>query len=441
MLVVHVPYSFFPNPVGGTEVYVRALAQELEQRGISTLIAAPAETDSSYMHQGLRVRRFSVDSITRVADLYGEGDSNAARSFARILDEERPGIVHLHARTTAVSLRLVRECRNRGIPVIFSYHTPTVTCQRGTLLRWGTQLCDGTLDVHCCSRCVLHGLGLNRFSSTVVGSVPRAVGRLIGRFNVSGGPWTALRMSVLIERQHDAIRGLLTEVDHCIALCQWVKDLLLHIGVPGHKITVSRHGLCHSLPTTNRRDEEVLRGRDSRVRIAFLGRLDPAKGVHILIQALRSPPVLNLKMDIFGISQGSRDEQYAWELKLAAAGDSRVTFHTPISDGQVVPVLRTYDAVAVPSQGLETGPMVVLEAFAAGIPVIGSRLGGIEEQVQHEVDGLLVEPASVPAWAEALRRISHSPALLAHLRAGVRPPRTMMRAADEINAVYAAVKK
>jgi glycosyltransferase involved in cell wall biosynthesis len=85
--------------------------------------------------------------------------------------------------------------------------------------------------------------------------------------------------------------------------------------------------------------------------------------------------------------------------------------------------------------------MVVLEAFAAGIPVIGSRLGGIEEQVQHEVDGLLVEPASVSAWAEALRRISQSPPLLAHLRAGVRPPRTMMRAADEINSVYAAVKK
>jgi len=440
MLVVHVPYSFFPNPVGGTEVYVRALAQELEQRGISTLVAAPAERDSSYMHEGLRVRRFSVDSSPRVADLYGEGDSHAARSFARVLDEERPDIVHVHAYSNAVSLRLIRECGKRGLPVILSYHTPTVTCPRGNLLRWGTQLCDGTLDVQRCSRCVLHGLGLDRFSSMVVGSVPRSVGRLVGRLGVSGGHWTALQMSYLIEQRHDAIRALLTEVDHCIALCQWAKDLLLHIGVAERKITVSRQGLCHPLPTTKSSDKKAHWGRCSRVRIAFLGRLDPVKGVHILIMALRSSPDVNLQIDIFAISQGTRDEEYARELKRAAAGDSRITFYPPISPSQVLEVLRTYDAVAIPSQGLETGPMVVLEAFAAGIPVIGSRLGGIEEQVRHEVDGLLVDPASVVAWAEVLRRVSGSPELLARLCKGVCPPRTMTTAVEEVEAAYAAVK-
>jgi len=51
-----------------------------------------------------------------------------------------------------------------------------------------------------------------------------------------------------------------------------------------------------------------------------------------------------------------------------------------------------------------------------------------------------VEPASVVAWAEALRMVSGSPDLLARLRAGVLPPRTMTTAADEIEAVYAAVK-
>jgi glycosyltransferase involved in cell wall biosynthesis len=229
-------------------------------------------------------------------------------------------------------------------------------------------------------------------------------------------------------------------VDHCIALCQWVKDLLLHIGVPDHKITVSRQGLCHPLHSTDTSDEKVVRGRNSSVRIAFLGRLDPVKGAHILIQALRPLSAVNLQMDIFGLSQGSRDEEYARELKLAAAGDGRITFHSPIPASQVVPVLRTYDAVAIPSHWLETGPMVVLEAFAAGIPVIGSRLGGIEEQVEDEVDGLLVEPGSVVAWAEALRRVSGSPGLLARLRAGVRPPRTMTTAADEMEAVYASLK-
>lgn len=440
MIVVHVPYTFFPDPPGGTEVYVRALAQEQKKRGIAAMVAAPADRDSSYLHEGLPVRRFAISSSNTLNDLYGEGDRHAAQSFARILDEECPDLVHLHAFTSAVSLRLVRECRERGVPVVFSYHTPTVSCQRGTLLRWGKQICDGTLNVRRCSRCTLHGLGLDKFSSTVAGSVPKSFGRLIGRFGASGGPWTALRMSDLVRQRHDAIHALLTEVDHCIALCQWVKDLLLHIGVPDHKITVSRQGLCHSIQSTDTSEEKAVGGRDSRVRIAFLGRLDPVKGAHIVLQALRSSPAVNLQMDIFGISQGKRDEEYARQLKLAAAGDSRITFRPPMSASQVVPVLCTYDAVAIPSHCLETGPMVMLEAFAAGVPVIGSRLGGIEEQVQHNVNGLLVDPGSVVAWAEALREVSGSLGLLARLRAGVRPPRTIATAADEIEAVYASLK-
>jgi glycosyltransferase involved in cell wall biosynthesis len=440
-MVVHVPYTFFPDPSGGTEVYVQALAHEQRRRGMAALVAAPADRDSSYVHDGLRVRRFAINSSNTLDDLYGEGDVHAAHSFAKILDEERPHLVHLHAFTSAVSLRLVQECRKRSVPVVFSYHTPTVSCQRGTLLRFGTELCDGGLDVQRCSRCVLHHLGLDRFSSTVLGSVPRAVGVVIGRFGMSGGPWTALRMTDLIQRRHGAVRALLTGVDHCIALSQWVKDLLLHIGVPDQKITLSRQGLCHSLQGTHDCEKKEVRGREWRLRIAFLGRLDPVKGVHILIEALRSSPAVNVQMDIFGISQGTRDEEYARELKVAAAGDNRITFHRPISGGQVVPVLRTYDAVAIPSQWLETGPMVVLEAFAAGIPVIGSRLGGIEEQVRHEVDGLLVEPESVRAWAEVLRRVSGSPGLLERLRKGVLPPRTMTKAADEIEAVYAKVER
>jgi hypothetical protein len=75
---------------------------------------------------------------------------------------------------------------------------------------------------------------MDRFSSTVVGNIPRSFGRVIGQLGVAGGEWIALRMTDLIGQRHGAVRALLAEVDHCIALCQWVKgvkDLLLRIGV------------------------------------------------------------------------------------------------------------------------------------------------------------------------------------------------------------------
>jgi len=79
---------------------------------------------------------------------------------------------------------------------------------------------------------------------------------------------------------------------------------------------------------------------------------------------------------------------------------------------------------------------VVLEAFAAGVPVLGSRLGGIAELVREDVDGILVEPASVAAWTAALRTLATEPDRLARLRTGIRPPRTMTTVAAEMAALY-----
>jgi glycosyltransferase involved in cell wall biosynthesis len=82
---------------------------------------------------------------------------------------------------------------------------------------------------------------------------------------------------------------------------------------------------------------------------------------------------------------------------------------------------------------------VVLEAFAAGIPVVGSKLGGIAELVRDGVDGLLVTYDSLGEWAVALRRLATDPWLVQHLRGGVRPPRRMAEVADEMLGVYAEV--
>ena len=74
----------------------------------------------------------------------------------------------------------------------------------------------------------------------------------------------------------------------------------------------------------------------------------------------------------------------------------------------VVERLSVYDVVAVPSQGLETGPLVVLEAFAAGVPVLGSAIGGIADKVNDGVDGFLVRPFdSETEWASALEALCH----------------------------------
>lgn len=435
MKLIHVPFCFYPGPAGGTEVYVDALARIQQDQGNAVVIAAPDGSDDAYSYNGLSVRRFAVsEDVVDVRDLYGEGDQLAPRGFGRILDEERPDLVHLHAFTRGVSLRIVREAKQRNLPVFFSYHTPTVSCQRGTLLRWGAEVCDGVLDVHTCARCALHHHGLSKQASIIGGSLSPAVGRFFDAARLSGGAWTALRMSQLVELRQAAFHKLMAEVDHIVALCQWVKELLLGNGVPPDKITVSRQGSCHEW---SRGDQPVR--KSNPFRVAFLGRMHETKGAHILIQALRQIPEAPIRLDLYGVVQGQAGRSYLERLKWLAEGDARIAFHPPVPSREIIPQLQEYDVLAVPSQLLETGPMVVLEAFAAAIPVIGSNLGGIAELVQHGTNGLLVAPQSIDAWARALHSVCADQALLSRLRSGVRPPRTMDAVANEMFGLYTAV--
>src|SRR5262249_60873075 len=114
MKIIHTPFCYYPDPVGGTEVYVKSLASCQQRRGVSVVIAAPGKETSSYQHSGLTVSRFAtLNDAGDIRDLYGEGCAKTSQEFAKILDEERPDIVHMHAFTREVSLRLLREAKRR----------------------------------------------------------------------------------------------------------------------------------------------------------------------------------------------------------------------------------------------------------------------------------------------------------------------------------------
>jgi glycosyltransferase involved in cell wall biosynthesis len=98
--------------------------------------------------------------------------------------------------------------------------------------------------------------------------------------------------------------------------------------------------------------------------------------------------------------------------------------------------MAVYDLVAVPSLGMETGPLVVLEAQAAGVPVLGANRGGIAELVRDGVDGVLVAPADRSAWTRALLDLAASSERLASLRAHIAPPRTMRAVGEDMARIY-----
>jgi glycosyltransferase involved in cell wall biosynthesis len=151
-----------------------------------------------------------------------------------------------------------------------------------------------------------------------------------------------------------------------------------------------------------------------RLRVGFVGRLIPHKGVDVLLSALALDD--RLDADVYG----SGPEAAALEAQAEALGiDGRVRFHGHVDEAVLPQVFRTFDVLAVPSVPvlgwLEQFGRVVVEAQAAGVPSVASASGALPDVVGDA--GLLVSPGDPSALCRALARLLDEPGLWAELRA------------------------
>lgn len=432
--VLHVPFTYAPDPMGGTEVYVAGLAAALEPAGIRSVIAAPAGAGTRYRHGGVDVHRFAVSPRTGFAEAQGAADTVAAANFGAVLADVRPDIVHLHAHTAAVSELLLDAARRMGAGTVVTYHTPTFSCMRGTLLHMGREVCDGEVRGRRCAACTLAAHGVPRLAAEAMALVPPPVGRAVARRAPAGRWRTAVAMRAATEAGAARFGRLMAKADRVIAPASWVADVLLRNGVPAAKTAIVRQGLpgLHS-PDAGRAGPAA-----GPLRIGFFGRSSPVKGIDTLtgMMALIADADVELRLTVVNEPGTAREAE---ALRRAAAADRRIHIEASLPPEGVVAAMAALDLVAVPSRWLETGPLVVLEAFAAGTPVLGSRLGGIGELVTDGADGILLPADDPAAWAAAVGALAGDRDRLAALRRGVRPPRTMAEVGREMAAIYRAV--
>src|SRR5262249_664766 len=148
MKIVHLVGWYFPNSVGGTEVYVDALCQRLRAAGHAVAVAAPDASiaePSQYKHNGITVFRYPVpDALTRDEACHRVRVRGAER-FDQWLATERADVLHVHSLTTGVSVHEIAAARRLGVRVILTSHLPGqgYLCRAGELMQWGRVPCDG----------------------------------------------------------------------------------------------------------------------------------------------------------------------------------------------------------------------------------------------------------------------------------------------------------
>ena len=144
--------------------------------------------------------------------------------------------------------------------------------------------------------------------------------------------------------------------------------------------------------------------------VLFLGRHEPRKGLAVLLEAMGH---LAPDTRLWVAGEGPQTA----ELKAAAGADVRVEWLGCISDDEVAARLRGADVLCAPSLHGESFGLVLLEAMAAGTPVVASDLPGYRNVAVHDRHGLLVPPGDARALAAALDRVLHQPLLAGRLAA------------------------
>ncbi len=151
-----------------------------------------------------------------------------------------------------------------------------------------------------------------------------------------------------------------------------------------------------------------------RGRLLFAGRIAKGKGPHDLVQAIAGIPGKFGRLILAGATPDPAFEHVlrADVERLGLAG--RVEFAGLLDEPALLQEFARAEALVLPSYQ-ETAPMVVQQAMAAGLAVVASRVGGIPQQIEHDVSGLLFDAGDVTAMSSQVARLHDEPGLASRL--------------------------
>jgi glycosyltransferase involved in cell wall biosynthesis len=204
--------------------------------------------------------------------------------------------------------------------------------------------------------------------------------------------------AVDIDARMTAARALFAHVDLFVAPSQSLADEYAALGFEASKIRVSDNGF----PPMEAPRRSVTRDPAAPLRIGFAGTIVWHKGVHVLLEAVRQLPSKAYELHIHGACDVAPD--YVADLHRLAAG-LPVVFHGGFDRSETAEVYAGLDVLVVPSIWLENSPLVIHEAFQAGVPVVGSRIGGTADLITDGCNGRLYDPSSAQALAAVLQSI------------------------------------
>jgi glycosyltransferase involved in cell wall biosynthesis len=278
----------------------------------------------------------------------------AVAELNRQIDELSPHVIHAHNLFPSLSPAVLGVGAKRGIPTVMTLHNYRLLCLPGTFVR------DGGICEDCLGRSPWPGVVHRCHRDSVAASA-------------------VLATSIGFHRT----RSTFERPAFYLAVSEFLRAKHVEGGFDPDQIIVKPN---FAWPATRREGPGE--------HFLFLGRLAPEKGAATLLDAWKD---VDAPLLIVG------DGPEMGELR--AQAPPNVEFTGPIPGSEVPRMLAGARALVVPSTWYEGAPRGIIEAFAAGVPVLASAIGGLAELVDEGSSGFLVTPGEPRAWAEAATRL------------------------------------
>ncbi|PJE77269.1 hypothetical protein COV05_00250 [Candidatus Uhrbacteria bacterium CG10_big_fil_rev_8_21_14_0_10_48_16] len=285
----------------------------------------------------------------------------ARRKMATMIAHEHPDLAHLHNIYTQISPSILDTLRDQHVPVVMTVHDHHLISPQYNI--WASGCGEDYRDV---------------------GIVKGALARY------HKGSVLASFVQTAVYKVHRWLRIYERNVDLFICPSSYMKRQLIAGGFPKEKIRVNHYGI----------DPNLVQSRyDHDGYFLFVGRLSEEKGVETIIRVAKLMPDV-----LFKIVGRGPDMEHLHRLANNAKNIEFVGFRM---GEELVELYQGARAVLLPSRVHENFPLAVLEAMASGKPVIASDVGGVPEIIEDRVNGLLVSPADLNGWVEAIMRLAY----------------------------------
>lgn len=409
--IVLVLNHYLPVHVAGTEVYTHLLGKYLQLQGCQVSVIIPnygSSKSRKYIYDNIPVYCYAEPTVVNRNLILGKSKPLGLSSFEELIVTLNPDIIHFQelAGSNGITIHHVKSAKKLGYKVVFTAHVVKYSCKKGDLILNGKELCDGIINIKRCTGCNYHSNNLSKNGKIALQFLSNILYNIrinLTHFNSSVG--TAFGFPFLIEKHLNELRQLSQTCDKIVVLTSWFKSILIKNGVSADKLL----HLPQALTQLNHNFSSHKYNAHLPIKLLFVGRISHFKGIHLLLDALHTLPQDKISLDIYG---QETDEAYLHLCKEKSKNLGNVNWCGLFDSKDVVRLMRNYHLLCLPSTINEMAPLVIQEAYAAGIPVIASNVYGNAEFVKHNVNGLLFEINNISSLRNAIDFVIKQPSQL-----------------------------